>query len=565
MKRLDANKADGGENKSSCETIVDKILSYIDKKLSSDIYQSILKKQNERWKECYPSKQKTPDIIPAAGINATKLEDRILEVVNAHYGHGNFPLAFIDKHSLTYDKYPRLAKSIYPTLDVCSHRLAKYYIPYETYTTFLPNDIEDKIKMFIKKNGKFDDFLKSIYDEHCPYRLMTREYKQYMQLDILFTAFEQKLKNQGEPHNRDAYTNLNTLLNELKKDENYFDCGYTSEDREHLEKEMYDLCLKQKKNPKFLNCCYPLTIFIFNNILAVEKCGEAKLPQRSKQAKISEGCNGMENFINAMDWVPRSLKKDDKKDKIKWLLCGMNWFFRYMCGYPHIKEIFDDYWSKIGDVKFTYNGETGEVGKEIDVICDPIFTTWLLVRYSSLFHIALMTEVADMLKTFYNIESEDDATWRRAAKEKIKDITFPNGFFTAFTFKKNALHIYQSFPQQYSSFVEQVGQEIFEKYQYLNLDDWNEILRISEAQITDISKDKKKGTDIVFGRVEALNIYNNFLKAIGLKENRVNENEEDKMGFTFTMDITEKEVKSFISYYELHRSVKRKNRDSGKG
>ena len=421
-------------------------------------------------------------------------------------------------------------------------------------TSFVPYDIDEHIREWLMTGNSLDTFLEDMTNKYCIFHRSSAEQEKYIQLDIFFTALHQKLQKLpkssriAEDFSKSIYINPDFIESELsemlpfyisrcifyrsesltlpirssdsrKKIKNFSGMDYPlmgeticlsdSNSYEATPKVLSEFiddymneCSRRSNNKKILKNCYPLYLFLFNNILTMQT-----IKNPSSISKVS-GCslnnpdynlNPLKNMLKLQISPLKNMKINDKRSLcVKSNLYALRQFDHYIQAHPYLR------------FSFTLSRKIGNNHKQsvqnVDVVCDPLFTIWLFIRYSELFRIALTTK--------FLILSNDDAIYG------TNSIQLPKNFFTAFNFEPNVFRYYPTFHNEYNDFVEEQARCLFEENKKLSVDQWLQIAQRIEYKVTysPVTNDEGLSPWYDLARVELHEILTSFYHAIGINE-----------------------------------------------
>lgn len=500
--------------------IAQEILKNGKEALISEPYQTLIARQNVSLNDLFQNSDE-PDITPAAGLNYSALTNRILYIMEERFGE-HFCIA---RKQPVPGKTPRSISTLYPI-----ERLSIFDrnpgIPDSRYTTFLPADISNTIREWLKSDDTIMAFIKRLNAETLTFSRNLDVQRRFILLDMFFTALEKRLDKLPKEKRLDVdfsnsiYINPEFIINEISTMLPFY--KYDSQDFEHIdfgrdrtskvkipEKEDVASTFAEAAYPlqestdgmklsrllteaisesrvnstpaKIIKAFYPLYLFLFNNIVAHRYYDPQASISRIKGCKLSNPNWNLNPIIDALKirikhYTYNKDYSDIDKQNAAVQLYALRQFDRYMDNL--YEEMFIE--KKRGgnfDSKphFLYNyarkkGNSSSQQKHEGIVtCDFTLTTWLFIRYSDMFRIALMPEVEEL--------------YGQKSNPSLLHHPFPQNFFTAFNFNKNALKIYPTFQREYTAFINAEAEKIYMRFRELAVDKWMKIAHYIESSI----------------------------------------------------------------------------------
>ena len=414
-------------------SMADAILDGINHALQSDFYRDMIRRQNNGLgAEVYyppPNLMQNP-LLPAVGISYDGLTDHIKTVMRQRFGN---PIAFLHEHE---NADPTILNTLCPNITLLDPNSR---FTDADCTSFVPYDIDEQIREWLMTGNSLDTFLENMTDKYCIFHRSSAEQEKYIQLDIFFTALHQKLQKLpkssriAEDFSKSIYINpdfigyelsemlpfyegcnycfsdsstLTIIINESRKKNKNFSgmdyplmgetiCLSDSNSYEATPEVLSDFiddymneCSRRSNNKKILKNCYPLYLFLFNNILTTQI-----IKSPSSISKVS-GCslnnpeynlNPLKDMLKLQISPLKNMNINDKRSLyVKSNLYALRQFDYYIQTHPYLR------------FSCTLRRKIGNNHKQsvqnVDVFCDPLFTIWLFIRYSELFKIALTTK-----------------------------------------------------------------------------------------------------------------------------------------------------------------------------
>lgn len=547
------------------QKILHEMLNDIMRALDSKEYMAIIKENNTKWGSV---KDKGFYYLPAGGIDYEALLKHIRAYLSNRFG---MDLAFLNKNGEILDvaPLPVLTLRLTPEDGIP-------YASYFEYDTYLPTEVDILICEWVKNtDDNLTTFVKKICDQFETFKLPYETQIGYVYLDVFYSALEKRLKELpyakkiDEDFSNSIYMNPDFIFHELEnifpiikfdnwKNKDNYENGDTIAslrvinditDDEHtnkadqyigphhkkygvlwnamkkyefifndLDKEknvhdaLYDSLATFLRVPypyKLLKCCYPLYIFLCINILIEYFIFNHEKPFLCKGCKIIT--RDYWNLDSIRDMFAYKMKpltnmkiNVHRKKHTFFHLYALACYFRYIylndgfhCSYKY---------------KITKSNEFKK--NRIYIKYDMIFTNWLFVKYSTLFHISLMK----------NIENAD-----------TENIVLPRHFFTAFNFEKNIFIHYPELHKQYNDFIEASSNELLEKYKKYSIEEW---LSIAEHI---------PGSEISFGDKKASICFSGIHRIEQILYNFYSLSLDDKT--------------TFERYYKIYETVKNNTRN----
>lgn len=489
---------------------------------------------NSDANECEKVREK--QFLPAASVNCKELLKKIKEELHKRFGD-YFEVYFKqDSNGMAVNKI----NEYIPPLQIFGDRFVDY-----SNKTYLPTNIEALINEWIGGNERIDTFALQIAKDYCSFTRSRFEQKRFMILDIFFSALELRMKNLPSAKKIDndysksvyiipdflryelslmlpfyAYKETDEIKNpaserrrENKESDHTPSFTITKYENsstydKYIEKFLHPLAYINQKSKldlsklitkeisirrsyngpsMILKCCYPLYIFIYNNILKeltnqpesitsrIIGCKFSTFMPKKKSMNFSHIIEAMQSFDSHKKKVP---------DKVSTLtsLYALRQFQNYMyvsiCKFNHafVKHSKDEQVDFLPSFSIGFEWKKGNNKTEkkikIDIRFDLALTTWLFVRYSELFRLAL---VSIFPKEFIKNREMNDA-WKRK-------IIWPKNFFTAFNFRPNALRNYQNFHKEYNKFIDNSAKELYMNMRHIDCSDWLKIAQNMELNI----------------------------------------------------------------------------------
>lgn len=336
----------------------------------------------------------------------------------------------------------------------------------EPYATFFNESVKEYIQELLNKENLQPRIVadKTMQKFAVFHRLLSEQYF-WIELDILFTAYEKKINSMNwPPKTEDSFSYfLNPEF--LEKEYNihfrkYMTYDIPAEDIEKNIAEYIKITKEAKGSYKLASTLYPIYFSMFNNIIWECKYNMTKSIIKSNNCRPFREMKGISEIFKLKYAHPLAEYQTDNNVNLSIL-----WQFK-------THEAIINYCENHAAFHCDYVMDKGkDKGNKVDKTYENniYFCSWLIIKYSELYKTLFS-------KNFKGLYMETDSGKFNAWY--MKGLKYPNNFFTALNFNDNLLNFYPEIFQSYENFLDEKSEIVLGNFKDIGIEDWDKLLKL---------------------------------------------------------------------------------------